>query len=327
MGVIAIKDKVNNDWVLQNQETGDIIRFSFSNENETKKSQFPTLIDLKITDSCNIGCPFCYQSSTDNEKHARLNTSWEEQKAGKVSFSHLLTVLKNMGVLEIVIGGGEPTQHPQIYSALHNIKQMGFVSGITTKNYRLGSQSNFKQIIQNIDTIAVSCNTPEEVERAKALHDDIFALNVVHKVKMPAFYVQNILGLTSLEKLKQFLDTCRKNDLTNVTLLGYKDFGFGKNIKSKEIDASWIDLVKDSGLNIGIDSVVVSRWKEELLKKGIRKEYLVEGEGKFSMYVDAVEQTISASSFTEKKVKYQYPSQYDWEEILRENFLKIFSSF
>ncbi len=322
--MIAVKDKKNNDWILQNKETGDIIRFSFENKEPTTKAGFPTLVDLKITDFCSFGCKFCYQSSTKEGKHANLFPQYKDS-AGFIELYELMTAFKDINVLEVVLGGGEPTLHPRIKDILINLKE-NFVVGITTKNFDLGHHDHFKEIIQNVDTIAISCNSASEVERAKVLYDDIFALSVIHKVKIPAIYIQNILGLTSMEVLKDFLESCKKHEFKNVTLLGYKDFGFGTKTKEKEFGSEWIDIVKKSGLNIGVDSVVVSRWKKELLENGIRKEFLVEGEGKFSMYVDMVEQTMAASSFTDKKTKL-IKTHHSVSENLSKQILEVFQSY
>ncbi len=300
MSLVAIKDKKNNDWILQNKETGDIVRFSFEEKsNPTTKSEFPTLVDMKITDHCDFGCSMCYQSSTKEGKHANLFPEYKDQ-GSVISISDIAESLKSAKVLEVVLGGGEPTIHPRIVDILKTLKGSGFIVGITTKNYGLVNSKYFKQIIENVDTIAISCNSVYEVEQAKALYDDIFGLHIINKVKLPAVYIQNILGLTSMETLKNFLDACIKQEFKNVTLLGYKSFGFGTQIKEKEFGEEWIDMIKESGLNIGIDSIVVDRWREQLINKGVRKEFLVSGEGKFSMYVDMVEQTMAASSFTLK---------------------------
>ena len=103
--------------------------------------------------------------------------------------------------------------------------------------------------------------------------------------------------------------------------MGYKEFGFGetydkKNIKN--ISDKWISLVKefskkyiskkyineyyeDENLKVGIDSVIVKKWRDELIKQGVDERMLVGEEGKFSCFVDTVNLKIASSSFTEKQ--------------------------
>ncbi len=91
-----------------------------------------------------------------------------------------------------------------------------------------------------------------------------------------------------------------------VTLLGYKDFGFGENYKPKNRFSSpgWISIIKkyseDEGIKFGIDSVLVSKWKKELIDNNVDPLALVGEEGKFSCYLDAVKMTIHKSSFSKE---------------------------
>ena len=66
---IARKDQKFDYWVLYNKVNGTKIRFRFGPGDPPAKAWAPELVDMKITDFCNMGCQFCYQSSTPNGKH------------------------------------------------------------------------------------------------------------------------------------------------------------------------------------------------------------------------------------------------------------------
>ncbi len=274
----VVYDGQNQDYIIQNKESGHIYRVSFSNDLETKKSSIPTLVDICVTSYCNFGCKFCYQSSTKDGVHADLE-----------NIKHTLKELRNAGTLEVVFGGGEPTEHPNFLEILKYSKELGFVVGFTTKNYKL---KNIKELSEYCHTIAFSCNTVSDVDKVRTLLEKNYIRSKV--------YIQNILGLHSLDQLAEFLEECKKSYLTQkVNLLGYKEFGFGNNQSSKNVEG-WIQLAKthSNKLQIGIDSIVVKKYKDELISAGVDYRTLVGEEGKFSCYIDCVKNTISASSFT-----------------------------
>lgn len=58
----------------------------------------PYLMDIKVTNKCNAGCPFCYQDSVPDGGHANLR-----------DLVRVLGTLKHYP-FQIAIGGGEPTE-------------------------------------------------------------------------------------------------------------------------------------------------------------------------------------------------------------------------
>lgn len=80
-------------------------------------------VDLKITDYCDYGCNFCYQNSKISGKHADFDY-----------IKRVLDFLNENDVLEVVVGGGEPTKYPYIFDVfLETVKRRLFFS-LTTKN-------------------------------------------------------------------------------------------------------------------------------------------------------------------------------------------------
>ena len=86
-------------------------------------SPVPETIDVSITDWCNFGCSYCYQSSTKNRKHA-----------GKNLIDQIFDSLSD-APYQIAIGGGEPTAHPDFPEILANVRQRGSVPNYTTAGH------------------------------------------------------------------------------------------------------------------------------------------------------------------------------------------------
>lgn len=257
------------------------------------KSSFPYLVDMKITNACPFGCEFCYTSSVKEAKEAD----------SYFTYSTLKKVLFEANVFEVVFGGGEPTLVGKKDQGYYNIKYLvesyrssNFKVGLTTKNYAFYKDKLFADTVKALNTIAISANTLEELEKAFKLRDEIQTVSYDCQV-----YIQNILELHPYEYLQEFLRRC-KEKYVNTTLLGYKNFGFGENVAPNIIPDDWIKFVKELGINVGVDSILANKYREKLIDGGVKDYYLVGGEGESSCYVDAVEGKIAASSFTKESV-------------------------
>lgn len=292
-GPLCVYDKENDDYVLQNDRNGNKVRFSFKTNEETKKSSFPELVDLKITNHCGYGCTFCYQSSTKEGKHGGI----EEIETA-------LNLLAKSKTMEIAIGGGEPTSHPEILRILQKTKSLNMLTCFTTKNFDLNEHPDFLEILKTTDSIAFSCNSLVEVQKFFALRTIVNASDLDWDT-LPDLYIQMIPELMSDEIFDKILSFISENMWgAKVTLLGYKDFGFGEKYKPKNRFATsqWIDTVKKYSniqqTKFGIDSVLVSKWKKELIEQHVDPLAMVGEEGKFSCYLDAVNMTVHKSSFS-----------------------------
>lgn len=78
--------------------------------------------DGKITSvlfigGCNFSCPFCHNAAVANDDPKLPNISWEEIKA---SLEHKLGWLDG-----VVVTGGEPLMHPEIFELCLRIKDLG----------------------------------------------------------------------------------------------------------------------------------------------------------------------------------------------------------
>jgi organic radical activating enzyme len=252
------------------------------------KSGFPYLVDCKITDFCPFGCPFCYQSST------------KKGKGADDSFLtyYLPTILRDSNVLEINFGGGEPTLYTMKYGKFSSVanafKAKHFRVGVTTKNYKWHTQPDFTHAIQHIDSVAISINNMDDLEKSYALED------AIHYPTRT--YAQLIFGLSPWEEFRKLFNEIHENgNYRNITLLGFKDFGFSENQKAHEYPENWIEEIKKFtakyGTNLGVDSVMVNKYRNELIDVGVKPYYLVGREGDSSCFIDAVKQQVYPSSF------------------------------
>ena len=87
----------------------------------------PTIIDFQITGRCLQECPHCYAASSPT--------------AGHVPYEQIIPILdqmRDLGVFQLALGGGEPLLHPDIIRILHACQSRGMVCNLTTSGHGLG---------------------------------------------------------------------------------------------------------------------------------------------------------------------------------------------
>lgn len=98
----------------------------------------PTLVDFQITDNCDLACPQCYASSRPDGRHVE----WGDAVLA-------LTQMREVGVCQVAIGGGEPLRHPRLADILAETRAQGMVPNVTT--------TGIGATLEQIDAMARHC--------------------------------------------------------------------------------------------------------------------------------------------------------------------------
>lgn len=291
--VVARND--GDHWVIFNRANGTKVRFSFTSKTCTvetvTKAKTPELVDVKITDFCPFGCPYCYQGSTTQGQHASM------------SDIRLITQsLESMEVFEVAIGGGEPTMHPKFIEILQNFRRHNIVPNFTTRNLAWLKDDDKREIIlSTIGGFAYSVSTREDVAKIVNFAEKYNMDTQSYEWQRGKFSVQYVLNTGG--DLYGVLDEARKNYI-RVVLLGFKTTGFGKNFATLPED--WISIVqkirKENGyLILGVDTSIVQQYGSSIYKDlSIPPVLMTTEEGKFSMYIDAVSKRMAPSSYCDE---------------------------
>lgn len=118
-------------------------------------------ITIDITNRCDAGCKFCYNSSTPQSKH-RLNDN---------DVFRLIDQAKELGAFEITWGGGEPLLHDGILRFVEYAYERGIASRITTSGQPISDLSMAAELCRlassgALDELRVQVNS---VDRARFL--------------------------------------------------------------------------------------------------------------------------------------------------------------
>lgn len=292
--IICRKDKKHNYWTLFSMNTGFKMRFRIDPDKKlkVKKSYAPELVDIKITEKCNNNCPWCYQDSKHQGEHA------DDYYLYKLAHK-----LGELECFEVALGGGEPTIHPQFPKILKDFRNCGIVPNFTTRRLDWLNDSGWAHNVLDLTgRIAFSVSDNADADRIKFLNEKLNNLGIEHT----KFLIQIALGTCTEGVLHNLLTSCKHNKF-DVSLLGYKRFGRGKQFQPISYDSERVYnmanmFVKECFVNISIDTALAKEWngfikrdKSEWSKIGIQLE-----EGKFSCYVDAVNKKMGACSYTDK---------------------------
>lgn len=302
---VSRKDKNKGFWTLFNRRTGAKIRFSFDgNEIDIKKASSPELVDMKITDYCPYDCEFCYQDSTLKGKHASLD--FIKDTAQK---------LADAEVLECALGGGETTLHPDFIEILKIFHSKGIVANFTTKNMNLLKSVHAEEIAKYTGAIAFSVESANDIEKVQNAYIDL--KNKIEEQRgygtKPLINIQYVMGSTPIDSFLEIIKASAKADF-NVTLLGYKENGRGNQFEMydyknwlRELKRLNTALIKEGVYSqISVDTALAAQYKDELKDAGVDERTYHTNEGGFSLYIDAVKETMGPSSYIgfEQEVKF-----------------------
>jgi organic radical activating enzyme len=284
-------------WVLFNKKTGAKVRFTFQDlDKKIEKSSKPELVDLKITNYCDLNCPYCYQNSSSNGNHA-------------TDINYILWKLESLGVLEIAIGGGEPTTHPEFLSILKEIHDYNMVANFTTRSLKWLEDDKFREsVFQYSRSFAYSVTTLNQIKNWYQLIEK-YHINNWDSIRSS---VQYVIGSNTEDELKKIMEFCGKHFIS-LTLLGFKTNGRGSQFTPFD-NSNWLSIAKENKyIRLGIDTLLAKQYENELEKFNINPVLYGTEEGKFSMYIDAVDKKIGRSSYCDEYFSFDHWRNLDVE--------------
>lgn len=269
--------KNGNYRVILDLNDGTMIRATKDNFLAPK---FPDSMDVKITNRCSKGCPWCHERSTAEGEHAEWYTLrtwlWKLPKYTQLAF-----------------GGGNVLEYPQFGNLLSVCKRLRLVPSITL------NQEHFMNAIDDLQRwtdarsiygLGVSLSNPTK-EFIEAIQ------------RFPNAMVHVIAGIVTVEQLVRLSKIGIK-----ILILGYKHFGrgidYGDNnnahilfninrlneLLPMMIHDEWFD-------NISFDNLALKQLDvKSLLSKKEWERFYMGDDGLSTMYVDMVSKQFARNS-------------------------------
>lgn len=249
-------------------------------------SKFPDSIDLKITNKCSIGCPFCHESSISSGKSFNLERT-----------KQILGSLPKVGI-ELAIGGGDVLEDSVIKDcselcswAIHE----GFFPRLTINAKSIDTDKKRELILEyfeEVNSIGISIDHYDEsfIEILEKEAATYFKTKVYH-------IIAGLFPPSDLEKLI--------GHGSSVLVLGYKNWGRAKGISSKYDIDDWGKELKrilykgfshTSGL-VAFDNLAIEQLGiRDCMSESSWKRFFMGNEFSHTMYVDAVSEIFAPTS-------------------------------
>jgi radical SAM protein with 4Fe4S-binding SPASM domain len=132
------------------------------------RSMAPLLVQVELTEACNLSCRFCY-----NSQNPRFN-----KKA-----SEMLSRLAAQGVMQVTLTGGEPLCHPDFFAILRLACDL-FPNVMILSNGTLMAEEVVARI-HDFNVLSVSVS----IHGNRAMHD--------HLTRLPGSYDRSVAALRS----------------------------------------------------------------------------------------------------------------------------------
>ena len=165
-----------------------------------------------------MGCPHCYASAVDEGKHV----AWED-------LARVVQQMKDCGVCQVALGGGEPLIHPDIIRLLKLCHESGIVPNITTGGMNF-SDEKLQALHDYCGAVGISMEgVGKRYSRWRTWGFDNFikALNRMHEADIPTV-IQITLSARNIDELDEMVDfLLTQKHLYGVIFLAYKNVGRG----------------------------------------------------------------------------------------------------
>lgn len=240
------------------------------------KPEKPESMDLKITNKCDKGCPFCHEASVSNGENGDI-----------MNMKFIDTLLP---FTELAIGGGNPLEHPDLIPFLKKCKALKLIPNMTVNQVHF--MKNFEDIKKMIDEhliyglgVSLVTITDEFLEKVK---------------QIPNAVIHMINGVHTIDDFRKLYDKQLK-----ILILGYKEFRRGKTYYNEEVEFEkernyvFLPEIVEHFKVVSFDNLSLEQLKvKDMLSKKDWDTLYMGGDGQFTMFVDAVTKTFSKSSTT-----------------------------
>jgi len=204
----------------------------------------PELLDISITNYCERGCDFCYRDSNQNGHHISLN-----------DYKNIIRQAKEIGVLQVALGGGNPNQHPSFIQILEETVKAGIVPSYTSNGMGLNDEVLIATK-KYCGALAISAYSPYE-----NYLENIVASVTKFGIKTNIHF---LLTNRTIEKAISWLENPPYflQKVNAIIFLNYKPINSGYNLLLKDSDLlqCFFEQVNNhrSHLKIGFDSCSIS---------------------------------------------------------------------
>ena len=242
--------------------------------------------DVKITDRCDGGCPFCYEGCTPNGKH------------GDILNKKFLDTLHPYTELAI---NGNDLSHPDLTTFLGVLKEKKIIVNMTVNQIHFEKNQYYIRNLVDMGLIyglGISLKEPTQkfVELVKQYPNAVIhTINGVTTVG--DYYALANNGLKVL--ILGYKELCRGHEYMSHHALTIKHIQTGLyNTLKTMVDEGWFEVVSFD--NLAIEQLDIKR----LLSEEEWNEFYMGDDAQYTFYLDLVENKFSKNSLASENERY-----------------------
>lgn len=254
----------NGNYTVEIMIDGTKIR---TNDENSFKAAFPECMDVKITNQCDMACPYCHENSTKDGIH------------GNILQAKFIDTLRPF--TEIAIGGGNPIAHPDLPNFLQKLADKKVIANVTVnQNHFMQNYAFVKALIDSglITGLGVSLTDSENQE-------------FLSKIKeIPNVVIHIINGIATRDDIKNL--SCRG---LKILILGYKQFRRGIQFyspiieKNKAMLCRLLPRVKGMFKVVSFDNLALKQLEvNRMMSAEEWNKFFMGDDGNYTMYIDLV---------------------------------------
>lgn len=174
------------------------------------QAKSPAFIDLSLNNECNSYCKYCYMNAKEEGKGEHLLMN---------DFEYLLKQIERNRVLQVALGGGEPTIHPQFTNILKKLRLKANIIPNYTTNGLVLTPDIIKATKKYCGAVAVSYH---EQKFEQIFHS---ARKFIESKIITNLHV--VLLKSRMKTLAERLEPFCELGISNIVLLTFKPAGRG----------------------------------------------------------------------------------------------------
>ncbi len=199
-----IISRLNKILMILNFENKYIKKQNVVQRGHPVDSRAPHRAAFELTERCNLKCIYCYSESKPQVNGYEMSTE---------EVFEVLEKLKNAGVLQIWIGGGEPLLRKDIVTIIRKMRNLNFYIYLSTNGVLLPQNLSLaKEISYLVDEIHISLDgpTPEIHNRLRGSYNIINeALELMGKFSMEGgakLTVGTVITKSNMDKIEEIIE-------------------------------------------------------------------------------------------------------------------------
>lgn len=271
----------NGNYIVTLLSDGTKIRETKDNE---LIPSFAENCDVKITDKCDGGCPFCYEGCTSNGKHGDI-----------LNYKFLDTLHP---YTELAINGND-LSHPDLVPFMYKMKEKNIILNMTVNQIHFERDFNFIKSCVGaglIHGLGVSLKDPTDEFIAKISQ---FPNAVIHVIN----------GVVSVPDLARLADHNLK-----ILILGYKHLRRGEsyyeqndeivNALQEDLDKHLFpEIISNNWFNVvSFDNLAIKQLNvQKHLSEEQWEQFYMGDDGNFTFYIDMVDGTFGKNSLATER--------------------------